>query len=105
MCQWDTVNEYHVVPVHRAMCKYTIIPSSTVCPTEPTYTSNPPSPSVREPPRRRLGGASSTLALESALLSTLEPESAYIAFNLNLVSELAPLHDGAGAAGRFTRRR
>ena len=28
------------------------------------------------------------------MLSTLEPESAYIAFNLNLVSELAPLHPG-----------
>ena len=28
------------------------------------------------------------------MLSTLEPESAYIAFNLNLVSELAPLHIG-----------
>ena len=32
--------------------------------------------------------------LKSALLSTLEPESAYIAFNLNLVSELAPLRQG-----------
>ena len=31
--QWDTVTEYHVVPVHRAMCEYTIIPSSP-CPTE-----------------------------------------------------------------------
>ena len=32
--QWDTaVIEYHVVPVHRKMCKYTIIPSSP-CPTE-----------------------------------------------------------------------
>ena len=30
-----------------------------------------------------------TLALESDLLSTLVPESAYSAFNLNLVSELA----------------
>ena len=28
------------------------------------------------------------------MLSTLEPESAYSAFNLNLVSELAPLHNG-----------
>ena len=28
------------------------------------------------------------------MLSTLEPESAYSAFNLNLVSELAPLHIG-----------
>ena len=28
------------------------------------------------------------------MLSTLEPESAYSAFNLNLVSELAPLHLG-----------
>ena len=26
--QWDMVTEYHVVPVHRTMCKYTIIPSS-----------------------------------------------------------------------------
>ena len=26
--QWDTVTEYHVVPVHCGMCKYTIIPSS-----------------------------------------------------------------------------
>ena len=40
-----------------------------------------------------------TLALESDLLSTLEPESAYSAFNLNLVvSELAPLQLGAGNA-------
>ena len=37
--QWDRVTEYHVVPVHRAMCKYTIIPSSP-CPTEPTHTSH-----------------------------------------------------------------
>ena len=29
------------------------------------------------------------------LSTTLEPESAYSAFNLNLVSELAPLHHGA----------
>ena len=28
------------------------------------------------------------------MLSTLEPESAYSAFNLNLVSELAPLQNG-----------
>ena len=26
--QWDPVTENHVVPVHREMCKYTIIPSS-----------------------------------------------------------------------------
>ena len=26
--QWDTVTEYHVVPVHRAIRKYAIIPSS-----------------------------------------------------------------------------
>ena len=32
------------------------------------------------------------------MISTLEPESAYSAFNLNLVSELAPLHHGAGDA-------
>ena len=31
------------------------------------------------------------------MLSTLEPERAYSPFNLNLVSELAPLHPGAGA--------
>ena len=28
--QWDAVTEYHVVPVHHAMCKYTIIHSSTM---------------------------------------------------------------------------
>ena len=31
------------------------------------------------------------------MLSTLEPASPYSAFNLNLVSELAPLYRGAGA--------
>ena len=28
MFKWDPVTENHVVPVHREMCKYTIIPSS-----------------------------------------------------------------------------
>ena len=37
------------------------------------------------------------------MLSTLEPESAYSAFNLNLVSELAPLHRG-GAGGLSSTR-
>ena len=32
------------------------------------------------------------------MLSTLEPESAYSAFNLNLLSELAPLHPGGEPA-------
>ena len=42
---WDTaVTEHHVVPVHRAMCKYTIIPNSPCLtahrvPLKPTYTS------------------------------------------------------------------
>ena len=41
--QWDTegvqrdvVTEYHVLPVHRGMCKYTIVPSSPPRPTEHT---------------------------------------------------------------------
>ena len=34
------------------------------------------------------------------MLSTLEPESAYSAFNLNLASELAPLLLGGGRARR-----
>ena len=53
------------------------------------------------PPRGR-GGASLTLALESDMLSTLEPESAYSAFQLEplLLSELAPLHCGAATGVR-----
>ena len=38
--QWDMVTEYHLVPVHRVMCKYTIIPSS-LCPTELRGPLNP----------------------------------------------------------------
>ena len=38
--QWDTVTEYHVVPVHRAMCKCTVIPCSS-CPTEHRVPLNP----------------------------------------------------------------
>ena len=34
------------------------------------------------------------------MLSTLEPESAYSAFNLNPVSELAPLHKGSVASAK-----
>ena len=39
------------------------------------------------------------------MLSTLEPDSAYSAFNLNLVSELAPLHLGEPRAGAATHGR
>ena len=46
--QWDTVTEYHVVPVHRTMCKYTIIPSSP-CPTEQRVPLNPRIPLIRPP--------------------------------------------------------
>ena len=38
--QWDTITEYHVVPVHREFCEYTIIPSSP-CPTEYRVPLNP----------------------------------------------------------------
>ena len=38
--QWDMITEYHLVPVHRVMCKYTIIPSSP-CPTEHRVPLNP----------------------------------------------------------------
>ena len=48
------------------------------------------------------GGASLTLALESDLLSNLEPESVYSAFNLNLVClSLHPYGEvGASLAGK-----
>ena len=41
--QWDIVTEYHVVPVHRSMCKYTIILSSP-CATEHRVPLNPSIP-------------------------------------------------------------
>ena len=38
--QWDPVTENYAVPVHREMCKYTIIPSS-LGPTEHRVPLNP----------------------------------------------------------------
>ena len=85
------VAQAHVVPVHRVMCKYTIIPCLP-CPTEPTYTSSGASSDKQE-----------GVQVESTVISFPFSNQTLKPWVLSSRGQLAPPHRVAPACSRDSR--